>query len=104
MTRPAAATGDDSRRQDDTNCRRSDWGWVGPAAGAVVRRPGLWGVAVRQCLRMAVPGWWRRWPPLPLPAPDYVRFRLQTAFGDRSEGPSPADVVAYLEWCRRFPA
>lgn len=81
---------------------RPRYGWVGPAALAVVVRPGLWGVAVRQTLRLAVPGWWRRWPPLPVPDPDYLRFRFQTAFGTGE--PAAADVVAYLKWCRRFPA
>jgi len=80
-----------------------DTGWVWPAAAAVALRPGLWGVAVRQGLRLAAPGWWRRWPPLPRPDPAYLRFRFQTAFGDRAGGPAPAEVVAYLEWCRRFP-
>ena len=77
--------------------------WLGPAALAVAVRPALWGVAVRQCLRLAVPGWWRRWPPVPAPDPEYLAFRFQTAFGDPAAGPAPADVVAYLDWCRRFP-
>jgi hypothetical protein len=80
------------------------WRWLGPAALAVVVRPGLWAVALRQSLRMAVPGWWHRWPPVPRPDPGYVRFRLQTVFGDAAKAPAPADVVAYLEWCRRFPS
>ena len=79
-------------------------GWVAPAAAAVVVRPRLWGVAVAQALRLAAPGWWRRWPPLPLPDRAYLRFRLQTAYGDPEADPSPEDVVAYLEWCRRFPS
>lgn len=79
------------------------WRWLAPAAAALVVRPGLWGVALRQGLRMAVPGWWRHWPPVPRPDPDYVRFRLQTVFGDPAKAPAPADVVAYLRWCRRFP-
>ena len=77
---------------------------MGPAALAVAVRPRLWGVAVTQAVRLAAPGWWRRWPPLPLPDPTYLRFRLQTAYGDPDRGPAPEDVVAYLEWCRRFPA
>lgn len=77
-------------------------GWVGPAAAAVARRPRLWRVAIRQGLRLASPGWWRRWPPLPRPDPAYVRFRLLTAYGDPGARPAPADVVAYLEWCRRW--
>jgi hypothetical protein len=76
--------------------------WVTPAAAAVAVRPRLWGIAVAQLLRVAAPGWWRRWPPVPLPAPEYLRFRLQTAYGDPDARPSPADVVAYLDWCKRF--
>jgi hypothetical protein len=79
-------------------------GWVGAAARAVAVRPRLWPVAATQAWRLAAPGWWRRWPPVPLPDHDYLRFRLQTAYGDRVGGPDAADVVAYLEWCRRFPS
>ena len=79
-------------------------GWLGPAALAVLVRPRLWAVAVAQVLRLATPGWWRRWPPLPRPDRDYLRFRMQTAYGDPDAPPEPRDVVAYLEWCRRFPS
>jgi hypothetical protein len=75
-------------------------GWVPRAAGAVLVRPSLWGVAVAQALRLARPGWWRRRPFLPVPDDDYLRFRLQTAYGDPGHEPEPADVVAYLRWCR----
>ena len=78
--------------------------WVGEAALAVALRPRLWGVAVTQVLRLARPGWWRRWPPLPVPDRAYLRFRMQTAYGDPDTLPAPGDVVAYLEWCRRFPS
>ena len=76
--------------------------WLGRAALAVAVRPHLWGVGVTQVLRLAAPGWWRRWPPLPLPDPAYLRFRLQTAYGDPERGPAADDVVAYLSWCRRM--
>ena len=99
MTR---GTGDDRTGPGLSKCHQNGAGWVAAAAVAVALRPALWGVAVRQALRMAVPGWWRRWPPVPRPDPDYLRFRFQTAFGEG--GPAPADVVAYLKWCRRFPA
>lgn len=77
-------------------------GWGG-AVVAVLVRPPLWGVAVRQALRMAPPGWWRRWPLLPLPARGYLAFRMQTAYGDPSAVPPPEDVVDYLRWCRAWP-
>ncbi|HVF32059.1 MAG TPA: hypothetical protein VM933_03380 [Acidimicrobiales bacterium] len=76
--------------------------WLARAFLAVLVRPGLWGVAVVQLLRLAVPGWWRRWPPLPLPDPAYLRFRLQTQYGDPEHDPEPADLLTYLHWCRGY--
>jgi len=48
---------------------------------------------------MARPRWWRRAPYLPVPPPDYVRFRVETAYGTGSTAPAPRDLVAYLDWC-----
>ncbi|HRW36621.1 MAG TPA: hypothetical protein P5254_02905 [Aquihabitans sp.] len=72
--------------------------WLGVVA-AVARHPELWATAGRQVVRMAPSGWWRRSPHLPLPDPAYLRFRLETQYGDDHD-PEPADVVAYLRWCR----
>ncbi len=69
-------------------------------AGAVVRHPSLWPVAVRQWRRTVPAGWWRRSPFLPVPAPEYLRFRLLTQYGDTEADVSGADVVNYLAWCR----
>jgi hypothetical protein len=66
---------------------------------AIVLRPHLWPVAVRQSMRIARPGWWKRSPFLPLPDAGYLRFRLVTAYGD-TVAPKPDDLVSYLEWCR----
>ena len=79
-------------------------GWVGPAFWAVLRRPRLWGTAVHQVRVLAAPGWWRRPPFLPLPDADYMRFRLVTQYGDPAHAPEPADVIAYLHWCRAYRA
>lgn len=81
----------------------SSLAWPVRAAVAVARHPGLWPTALRQVRVLAAPGWWRRAPHLPLPAPDYLRFRLQTAYGDQRD-PEPGDVVTYLHWCRAWPA
>jgi len=78
--------------------------WIGPVARAVAVRPGLWPTALRQTGVLARPGWWRRRPWLPVPDPDYFRFRLVTQYGDPDHAPEPADVVAYLHWCRSYRA
>jgi hypothetical protein len=71
------------------------------AARAVALRPDLWFEAAAASVALAPHGWWRRWPPLPLPDPDYWRFRMQTAYGgDGDAPPEPDDVVDYLEWRR----
>jgi hypothetical protein len=70
------------------------------AVVAVVMRPSLWGIALTQLLRLARPGWWRRAPFLPLPDRSYVRFRLETQYGDPDHPVEPADLLAYLRWCR----
>jgi len=79
-------------------------GWFGPAFWAVVRRPALWLTAARQVRVLAPRGWWRRRPWLPVPDADYMRFRLVTQYGDPDHAPEPADVVAYLHWCRTYRA
>jgi hypothetical protein len=75
--------------------------WWGRAALALARHPSLWATAVVQALRMARDRWWRRAPFLPLPDPDYLRFRLETQYGS-DQDPEPGDVVTYLHWCRAF--
>lgn len=75
--------------------------WWFRAGIAVLRHPGLWPTAIAQAVRLARPGWWRKPPFLPLPDRDYVRFRMQTAYGSAGT-PAPDDLVAYLAWCREF--
>lgn len=69
----------------------------------MVVRPSLWITAVSQLFRLAAPGWWRHAPFLPLPSPDYLRFRLVTMYGGNGDGePEVADLIAYLQWCRAW--
>ena len=79
-----------------------DRGWVLDAGRAVLGHPSLWATAVAQVAHLAPPGWWRRRPWLPLPDPAYLRFRLQTAYGDPTREPEPDDMVTYLHWCRSW--
>lgn len=83
------------------------WRWWVRVSVALARRPGLWGAAAAQVFRLARPGWWRSWPPLPFPDPAYLRFRLETAYGagvpSTEVEPLVDDVVTYLHWCRELP-
>jgi hypothetical protein len=73
------------------------------ALAAVLAHPSLWLTGLRQARRLARPGWWRHRPFLPLPAPDYLRFRMETAYGGTGDQrPAPADLLTYLRWCREF--
>jgi hypothetical protein len=64
----------------------------------VLARPRLWATALGQAFRLARPRWWARPPFLPLPDPEYLRFRFETQYGADGH-PDPADLVTYLEWC-----
>ncbi|MCX7620643.1 MAG: hypothetical protein N2037_07355 [Acidimicrobiales bacterium] len=77
--------------------------WFLRAVGAVLVRPGLWWIALVMLVRLARPGWWRQPPFLPLPDRAYLRFRLQTMYGDPDHEPEPADLITYLKWCRAWP-
>jgi hypothetical protein len=72
---------------------------------AVLRRPTLWPTALRQALRLVPRRWWAERSHLPLPDPDYLRFRTLTAAGGAGRGAPDADeVVAWLRWSRSWPA
>jgi hypothetical protein len=47
--------------------------------------------------------WYLRVPFLPLPARDYVRWRMYTAYGDHNATPPVDDVIRYARWAARFP-
>ena len=75
--------------------------WLVRAGVALAGHPPLWATAVRQARVLARPAWWRRLPFLPVPDRDYLRFRLETAYGGAGDGPAdPRDLLAYLRWCR----
>lgn len=45
--------------------------------------------------------WLRQFPFLPLPAADYVRWRMHTAYGDPNTIPPAEDVIRYARWASR---
>ena len=77
-------------------------GWLWRVARVLATRPDLWVTAAVQGRRLVPNGWWRRRPFLPVPDRAWIRFRLQTAYGDPGHAPPPEDVVAWLQWCRSW--
>ena len=75
--------------------------WLVSAVLAVLRHPSLWTTALAQLVRLAVPGWWRRRPFLPLPSEGYLHLRFTTMYGGDGTGPlDPEDLITWLRWCR----
>ena len=46
--------------------------------------------------------WWARAPFLPIPAREYIRWRMFTAYGDADAVPPVDDVVRYARWAVRL--
>ncbi|HKV50775.1 MAG TPA: hypothetical protein VJO52_06175 [Gemmatimonadaceae bacterium] len=67
------------------------------AARAAVRPP-LAIDLLRVAWRFRRRGWYRRPPFLPVPARDYVRWRMYTAYGDYDAVPPADDVIRYARW------
>ena len=45
-------------------------------------------------------GWYKRPPFFPLPPPEYIRWRMYTAYGDERAVPPVEDVVRFARWRR----
>jgi hypothetical protein len=58
---------------------------------------------LRVAWRFRERGWYRRFPFVPLPSREYVRWRMLTAYGSYDFVPPAADVVRYARWAARKP-
>jgi hypothetical protein len=45
-------------------------------------------------------GWWRKPPFVPVPDPEYLRWRMYTAYGDDDAVPPARDVIGFARWRR----
>ena len=63
-----------------------------------VRHPPVAAALLRVAWRFRRRDWWRRFPFLPLPSTDYVRWRMHTAYGSDDAVPPADDVVRYAKW------
>lgn len=53
---------------------------------------------LRVAWRFRARRWYQRFPFLPLPARDYVRWRMLTAYGRADAIPPAEDVIRYARW------
>jgi hypothetical protein len=81
--------------------RHPRW-WAAGAGIALARRPRLWPTAFRVAVDLVPGAWWRRWPPLPLPASEWLGFRMETAYGAPERRPGAGEVVEFVLWCREM--
>ncbi len=71
-------------------------------AAAVLARPDLWATGLRVLAGHIRRRWWAHPPFLPLPDPSHLAWRRFTLYGDPAHPIAAADLVSYLEWCRRY--
>ena len=72
-------------------------GYLG-VVGLIVRRPRLLGGLVSTAWAFRAKDWYRRVPFLPLPPREYVRWRLETAYGEAEAVPPLNEFEAYVRW------
>jgi hypothetical protein len=74
-----------------------------PMVTAVVKQPRLWPTAIRAYLSLVPDRWWSRRPFLPVPDSDWMRFRLETAYGGDGTAPSSAgeELTTWLNWLKQ---
>ena len=70
-------------------------------AARALRNPAVAAALLRVGWRFRRRDWWRRAPFLPLPAREYVRWRMHTAYGAYDAVPPAEDVIRYALWAVR---
>ncbi|HEY0673396.1 MAG TPA: hypothetical protein VGD27_14055 [Longimicrobiales bacterium] len=73
------------------------------AARALVR-PRLLLLLFATAWRFRRRGWYRQAPFLPVPPPEYVRWRLHTAYGAEERVPSATELETYIRWAAQMRA
>lgn len=73
-------------------------GIYGRFLGLAARRPTLVPHLLGAAWAFRARGWWRRPPFLPIPPRAYLRWRMETAYGDPGAIPSDDELDRYLRW------
>jgi hypothetical protein len=67
-------------------------------AGLAFRRPWTIPYMLSNAWAFRARGWYRRPPFLPIPPGSYIRWRMETAYGDANATPSAEELERYLRW------
>ncbi len=67
-----------------------------------LRRPTLLPALLGAAWAFRARDWYRRPPFLPLPSRAYLRWRMETAYGDPDATPPPDEVARFLRWAREM--
>lgn len=73
-------------------------------AGLALRRPGVIPHLLGAAWAFRARGWYRRPPFLPLPSRAYLRWRMDTAYGDPDAVPTYEELERFLRWGSRMRA
>jgi len=95
---PPWATETPLTTNDSRSTKRSWSRLVVTLAARAVVRPAVAVDLLRVAWRFRRRDWYKRPPFLPLPARDYIRWRMYTAYGDYDAVPPAEDVIRYARW------
>ena len=70
--------------------------------GLALRRPRVIPHLVRAAWAFRARGWYRRPPFLPVPPRSYVRWRMETAYGEPDHVPAEHEIERYVVWTTRM--
>lgn len=79
-------------------------GWTGLTLALALkgaRNPRLAADLLRVAWRFRRRRWYQRFPFLPVPSREYVRWRMHTAYGTHDSVPPAEDIVRYARWVGR---
>ena len=76
---------------------------IGALTWRAMRNPRTAVALMRVGWRFRSRDWYRRFPFLPMPDRQYLRWRMYTAYGDEQIVPAADDVVRYARWAVRKP-
>lgn len=71
---------------------------VRPFVALALRRPGLVPALIGMAWSFRARDWMRRPPFLPLPPRDYMRWRMETAYGDPEAVPPADELERFVRW------